>query len=47
MLKLIRSPAKVCWHIVYNGIFIEACNTKRAGEDRLREFKRKYGGVIC
>lgn len=43
MLSLTRSPAKVCWHILYNGIFIKACPTKKIGLDDIRELKRKYG----
>ena len=44
MLALVRSPANVCWHINYNGIFIKACSgTKSQANDEMRELKRKYG----
>lgn len=31
MLKVIRSPARVCWHIVieHNGVLVETANTRR------------------
>ena len=45
MLKVIRSPAKVCWHIMYEGSFLEALPTKRDAEDRLLHYKKILGVV--
>lgn len=28
MLKVKRSPAKVCWHVTYNGILLGTRDTK-------------------
>ena len=42
-LKVERSPARVCWHITYNGILIETAATKREAEERKGVLERKAG----
>ena len=32
MLKVIRSPGKVCWHVEFNGVLIETAPTKREAD---------------
>lgn len=42
MLTVKRSPAKVCWHLLCNGLFIKA-GTKEECEALQGEYSRKYG----
>ena len=39
MLKVVRSPGKVCWHVKYGDILIETAPTKRAAEAVARKLK--------
>ena len=32
VLKVVRSPAKVCWHIKLNGVMLETAPTKKAAD---------------
>ena len=32
VLKVVRSPANVCWHIKLNGTLLETAPTKRAAD---------------
>ena len=46
MLKVIRSPAKVCWHIVLesNGVQVEVANTKREADVKAAKMNKLMGG---
>jgi hypothetical protein len=35
-----RSPARVCWHILFRGQFICTADTKAEAEGRVHELKR-------
>jgi hypothetical protein len=39
MLEVKRSPAKVCWHILCNGILIDTADTRSEANDKLEKFK--------
>ena len=41
-LSIVRSPAKVAWWLVCNGITIEVCQTKREAETLKKELEEKY-----
>lgn len=42
-LEVKRSPARVCWHILYNGILIGTAATKQEAEERKGVLERKVG----
>ena len=44
-LTVVRSPAKVCWHIMCEGKFLEASPTKRDAEARLLHYKKILGNA--
>lgn len=46
MLKVVRSPAKVCWHIVlvHNGLMIETAPTKKLAEDKAAGMEKLLKG---
>jgi len=35
-----RSPARVSWHILFRGVFIEARDTKAAAAERIEELRK-------
>ena len=43
MIEIVRSPAKVSWHMLLNGIFISAYPTKKLAERDKSVYERKYG----
>jgi len=40
MFTIVRSPAKVCWHLMFNGKFFEAAPTKRQAEELKANYER-------
>lgn len=46
MLTVERSPAKVSWMLMCNGILIVTESTRKLCEDRRDEYARKYGLTI-
>ena len=42
MLCIKRSPAKVCWHVLCNGILIDTADTRNEANDLLI----KYGKLM-
>jgi len=42
MLKVVRSPAKVAWHVSYNGIVVDVQPTKKLAQDSASFLKSKY-----
>ena len=43
MFTIVRSLAKVCWHLMFNGRFFEAANTKRQAEELKANYEKVYG----
>ena len=43
MVTVVRSPARVSWHVMCNGIFIVAKSTKAEAMDMKRKFDKKMG----
>ena len=43
MFQIKRSPAKVCWHLLYNGILVYPSTVKQECIDKQREFSMKFG----
>lgn len=45
-----RSPARICWHILFNNQLIETRDTRKAAESRGRELATqvnlRYAGVV-
>lgn len=39
---VIRSPARVCWWIMCNGVFLETADTKAAAEHIASSLSTKY-----
>lgn len=35
-----RSPARVSWHIIFRGVFIEARDTRKAAAERIEELRK-------
>lgn len=35
-----RSPARVSWHIMFRGVFIEARDTKAQAAERIEELRK-------
>ena len=46
MFSIQRSPAKVCWHIMFNGSMIETAATKRAAEIVKSQYEKAYRGLV-
>lgn len=44
MLRVVRSPAKVCWHIKFNGVLIETAPTKKAADVIAVKMNKVMGG---
>lgn len=46
MLKVVRSPAKVCWHVVLErtGVVIETAPTKKLAEQKASNMESIMGG---
>lgn len=42
MFEIVRSPAKVCWHIMFNGSMIDTADTKRHAEHKLEGYEKAY-----
>lgn len=40
MLEIKRSPAKVCWHVLCNGILVDTANTRNEANELLAEFNK-------
>ena len=45
MLKIIRSPGRVSWHLLMNGIFIKA-GTRKECKALQKQYSMKYGIAI-
>ena len=44
VLKVIRSPGKVCWHVKFNGIVIETAPTKREADVKAGKMNKIMNG---
>lgn len=43
MFTIKRSPAKICWHVLINGKFLDTANTKREAIELKDMYEQKYG----
>lgn len=43
MISIQRSPAKVCWWVVFNGTILMTTDTKWEAEEAASVFQRKVG----
>lgn len=41
-LEVKRSPAKVAWHVSYNGIIVDVQPTKKLAQDSANSLASKY-----
>lgn len=47
MLEVVRSAAKVCWHLKCNGILVATASSKKECEALRDTYARKYGLTIA
>lgn len=43
MITVIRSPAKVSWHIMFNGTLLATADTKAEANERAEGLAKRYG----
>ena len=41
--KIKRSPCKVSWHVIFNGNFLVAVNTKREAKATVEDMRKVLG----
>ena len=46
MFTIVRSPAKVCWHIMFNGRFFDTADTKRQAQELVDRYEEGYGRLL-
>lgn len=47
MLRVERSPAKVCWHVMYNDVLLGTTDTRAEANALCETFRMKYGNLIA